>query len=101
MPNDNVQFTMNINLKKIMLVIGVLSAIGGGIWGVAEAAIALDARYLHAADYKSIEKSRSIRNLENKIFSLQFKVNKGVATALERAMLERYKAQLLALRNSH
>ena len=99
--NNNVQFTMNINLKKIMLIIGVLSAAGGGIWGVAEAAIALDSRYMHVADYKSIEKRKSIIKLENKIFALQFKVNKGKASPLERAMLDRYKAQLVAIRNSH
>lgn len=101
MPNDNnIQFTMDVNLKKIMLVIAVLTAIGGGIWGIAEAAITIDSRYMHVADYKAIEKNKAITKLENKIFSLQFKVNTGKASALERAMLNRYKAQLVAIRNS-
>ena len=99
MPDENnVSFNVNINLKKIMLVIGALSAIGGGLYGVAEAAITLDNRYMKVADYKAIEKGKQITNLENKIFALQFKVNKGTATALEKALLERYKAQLLAVR---
>jgi len=101
MPDNNVQFTMNINLKKIMLVIGAFTAISGGIWGIAEAAITIDSRYMHVADYKAIEKNKSITKLENKIFSLQFKVNSGKASPLERAMLDRYKAQLVAIRNSH
>jgi len=101
MPEDNnVTFNVNINLKKIMLIIGALSAMGGGIWGVAEAAITLDSRYMHVADYKAIEKSKQINSLENKIFALQFKVNKGIATPLEKAMLDRYKAQLVAIRNN-
>ena len=99
--NSNVQFTMNINLKKIMLVIGVLSAVSAGIWGVAEAAITLDNRYMHVADYKAIEKGKRINSLENKIFALQFKVNGGKASPLEKALLERYKAQLIAVRNGH
>jgi len=98
--NNNIQFTMDVNLKKIMLVIAVFSAIGGGIWGIAEAAITIDARYMHVADYKAIEKSKAITKLENKIFALQFKVNSNKASPLERAMLERYKAQLVAIRNS-
>ena len=102
------------NWKKTAIIIGVVTALTGSVTGAAkgiieidnryiikeEANVILDKRYLQLSSFEAIEKKKEIKLLDNKIFKLEFKVNSGKATPLEKALLSRYKSQLQALRNS-
>ncbi len=68
---------------------------------------AVDSHYVSAADFSQYQRSQEKfqhqqqqgfkdyqrRELDNKIFELQFKVNEGSASNLEKAQLDRYKRQ--------
>ena len=105
---------MTEHLKKIGLVLTLITAICGAGYGLVEAAVTLDDRYLHkktshtildtrymkVADYKTEKANERIRILEEKIFVINFKIQSNTATALERAMKERYESELQSLRNN-
>ena len=85
---------MSTKTKRIITVLSIVSALTvtvGGVWAGAEK---IDARYMKVTDYQENE----IQKLEDVIFELELKVQQGVATPVERAMLSRYKQRLQALR---
>lgn len=59
---------------------------------------AFDGRYLKVSDFNQYQVQSEVRRLEDEIFVLEFKVQNGTATALDRAMLERLKSRLESLR---
>jgi len=86
-------------LKKIGVIVGIVMAVGGALWGSAQAAIYyhLDERYVQVASYVDAKKQERIAFLNDKIFILTFKVNSGTASPIEHALLERYKNELINL----
>lgn len=90
---------ITVDLKKIGTIIGIVVSVCGALWGTAQATIYyhLDERYVQVTDYKASVKEQEIKDLEDKIFELNFKVQNGTATPLEKAQLERYKSRLQKL----
>lgn len=104
-------------LKKTSVILGIVSACGFSFYGMAEAAIAfkldqrylqsseieikknLDPRYITIAGYAAIKKNERISNLQEKIFTLEFKVQQDKASPLDKALLQRYKTELYILLN--
>lgn len=85
---------MNTKTKWVLTALSIISTLvvtGGGVWAGAEK---IDSRYMKVATYEQNE----IDKLEDQIFELELKLQQGVATPVERAMLERYKQRLQALR---
>lgn len=93
---DNNNVIITLNLKKLLIIGGVISALGGGMYGIAEAAITLDNRYLKVSTFKAIKKVERIEKLEDKIFELNFKVQDGKASSMDKALLDRFKSKLEA-----
>jgi hypothetical protein len=107
MPKEN-----ESKLKKYSIYASAISASLAILYGIAEAGIKLDERYMKSenyhevlderylvlAEYESREKAREIRVLEDKIFELQMKIESGTGTAVDRAMLARYRDRLNGLR---
>lgn len=105
-------------LKKTGIVFAIFSSLGFSFYGLAEAAISfkfdqrylrsseaeikknLDPRYITTIEYAAIKKQERIVNLKEKVFMLEFKDEQGKITALEKALLERYKRELFSLTNS-
>jgi len=101
---------IDVKLKRTGLILGILSACGLSIWGIAEAAIAykldqryiqierietdLDPRYVTIAGYKSAKLEERKQWLQDEIFKLTFKINSGTATPLEKALLQKYQNEL-------
>lgn len=98
--NNNGNFSIHLNAKKLLLIFTLISMSIGGVYGIAEAAMKIDSRYMKVSDYKSIKTQERIKYLEEQIFMLNFKVENGTATSLDKAMLERYKSELASLRNN-
>jgi len=86
-------FSLN---TKITTLIGIFTIVGMSYAGFA----VIDNRYAHAGELKQLEKkidANRISDLEDKIFSLQFKIQSGEGTALDAALLERYQNQMNVL----
>jgi len=79
------------NLTTIAAIIFALSTIIGS-------AYAVDGRYLKVSTYKQYETQKEVRTLEDQLFALDFKIANGTATDFEKAMRNRIKARLDALR---
>ena len=104
--------TLTDRIKRYGMIAASITAIAGMLWGVVEAGVSIDERYLHkesahevldnrymkVADYRDEKLKERIKFLEDQIFMLNFKLGSGEATPLEQAMLERYKSELEALR---
>ena len=52
----------------------------------------------YVEDFKTIEKQKRIKFLEDEIFSLNFKKQNGSISDLEKALLDRYRDELTLLR---
>ena len=79
--------------KRILTVLSIISALvitTGGVWAGVEK---LDSRYMTVASYQMNE----IDKLEDQVFELELKVQQGIATPIEKAMLARYKTRLRTL----
>jgi len=101
-------------LKHIWVIIPVLLASGGAMWGIAEAAVAydgnimkkdeyhlvLDQRYLQITEFKNITRLNRIQQLNDMLFQINFKINNNTATPLDKAMKERYENELRQLNQS-
>ena len=77
-----------------LVVIGTAAALLVSIFAV-------DDRYVHNDSFESFKKSTSasivdlrVSGLQDNIFALTYKVNTGKATNLDKALLQRYRAQL-------
>lgn len=83
--------------KEVVMAIAVLASILTIFTGIAF----VEDRYVHAADFSAYAENQQkalkdfrVQNLEDKIFELDFKEQSGQATALDRALKERFKNQL-------
>lgn len=85
---------MNILKDHIKLIAAVIISLTT-IIGTANA---IDSRYLKVSDYNSYQIQSEIRRLEDEVFKLDFKVHKGDATPLDKAMLDRLESRLNELR---
>lgn len=91
-----------IKTKKGQFISAV--SIIGSIATIYTAVIFIDERFVHAADFAAqVEKQEQVlrdfraQQLEDKVFELDFKIQSGVDTPLDRALKERYLQQLQRL----
>ena len=87
----------NDKKKELITAIAILGSILTIFTGVAF----IEDRYVHAADFEQYADSQQkalkdfrIQSLEDKVFELDFKIQSGTATNLDRALKERYTNQL-------
>ena len=84
----------NTRSKRILTILSIVLTtfliIGAGYAG----AMKIDNRYMKVAMYVENE----IRKMENQIFELELKVHQGTASPTDKAILERLKRQLEAMR---
>jgi hypothetical protein len=78
-------------MKKIGAWVGIITGIIS-IIGVATNTIvsAADKRYIQQKSMEQFYNKKRIDELDDKIFTIQFKVNQGTATPLDKALLDKY-----------
>jgi len=92
-------------IKSALSIMASIAAVVVFIWSI-------EGRYVSAADFSQYQKrqeqfqhqqqetinSFQRRQIDNELFELEFKVNNGEATPLDRAKIQRLKRQLIELR---
>jgi len=94
----NIPDLKQYSAKQIWLTISGIIFLISSMWGVVQAAAAVDERYVHQTSFDERMDKMRIRQLEDEIFKLEFKVADGTATPLDKALLQRYKSELQSLR---